>query len=389
MISEWKRVKLLEICEKIGSGATPKGGKEAYCSHGISLIRSQNVLDFSFSKDGLAFINNEQAQKLNNVEVRAGDVLLNITGDSVARACMVDTDFLPARVNQHVAIIRGKSGLISSSYILYFLQQQKPYLLQLASAGATRNALTKGMIEQLELKLPPLAEQQRIVSVLDAIQTKIQINSKINDNLQQQAAALFANYYERADKEVYFTDIVQILGGGTPKIGESAYWNGTVPFFTPKDVGSPYTLSTEKTITEDGLAHCNSRLYPVNTVFVTARGTVGKVGMAGVPMAMNQSCYALVGRDVHQLLVYFYTLKGVDRLKHKASGAVFDAITTRDFETESIFKLSDDASNAFLTVATPIYQSILANTIENQRLAMLRDTLLPSLISGEIKDFQR
>lgn len=205
-----------------------------------------------------------------------------------------------------------------------------------------------------------------------------------NDNLEQQAAALFFNFYDRADTEVGFTEIVQILGGGTPKTGETSYWNGNIPFFTPKDVGTPYTLTTEKAITEDGLAHCNSRLYPINTVFVTARGTVGKVGLPGVPMAMNQSCYALVGKDTHQLLVYFYTLKAVDRLKHKASGAVFDAITTRDFESESIMQLSDADAMAFLDVAEPMYQNILSNSIENLRLATLRDALLPKLMSGEI-----
>lgn len=208
--------------------------------------------------------------------------------------------------------------------------------------------------------------------------------SAINDNLQQQAAALFANFYDQAETEVGFTEMIQILGGGTPKTGESSYWNGDIPFFTPKDVGFPYTLTTEKTITEEGLAHCNSRLYPINTVFVTARGTVGKVGLPGVPMAMNQSCYALVGKDTHQLLVYFYTLKAVDRLKHKASGAVFDAITTRDFEPENIMKLSDDDTKAFLDVAEPIYQAVLNNSIENLRLSELRDSLLPKLMNGEI-----
>lgn len=106
--------------------------------------------------------------------------------------------------------------------------------------------------------------------------------------------------------------------------------------------------------------------------------------MPGVPMAMNQSCYALVSKNIHQLLVYFYTLKVVESLKHKASGAVFDAITTRDFEMEKIFTLSKDSSDAFLAVADPIYQSILINTIENQRLAALRDTLLPKLMFGEL-----
>lgn len=176
-------VKLAEVCEKIGSGATPRGGKEAYCDEGISLVRSQNVLDFNFSKEGLAFINDEQAKKLSNVEVHSGDVLLNITGDSVARACLMDDDYLPARVNQHVAIIRGNSHKIMNGYVLYYLQWRKEYLLQLASAGATRNALTKAMIEQLELDLPPLDSQQQIVAILDSLQSKIQLNQKTNDNL--------------------------------------------------------------------------------------------------------------------------------------------------------------------------------------------------------------
>ena len=195
---------------------------------------------------------------------------------------------------------------------------------------------------------------------------------------------MFEKHYARANNEVLFTDIIQILGGGTPKTGEPSFWNGVIPFFTPKDVGSPYTLITEKTITENGLSHCNSQLYPINTVFVTARGTVGKVSLSGVPMAMNQSCYALVGKGESQLLVYFYTLMAVDRLKHKASGAVFDAITTRDFASEKIRKLSDSDTQSFLAVAKPIFKAILSNTLENQRLAELRDTLLPKLMSGEI-----
>lgn len=377
-------VKLADICQKIGSGATPRGGKEAYRAEGIALVRSQNVLDFSFSSDGLAYINDEQADKLRNVELQSGDVLLNITGDSVARACLMDDDYLPGRVNQHVAIIRVDESKAVNSYLLYYLQWRKSHLLQLASAGATRNALTKGMIEQLEIDLPSLDEQRKVVGILGSIQNKIKLNHEINDNLEQQAAALFSSLYNRSNTEVRYTDLIQILGGGTPKTGETTYWNGNIAFFTPKDVGTPYTFITEKTITEEGLSHCNSRLYPVNTVFVTARGTVGKVGLSGVPMAMNQSCYALVGKETHQLLVYFYTLKAVDRLKHKASGAVFDAITTRDFDSEQIMKLSDDDAKAFLCVAEPMFQEILNNSIENLRLSTLRDFLLPKLMSGEI-----
>ena len=174
---------LKDVCIKIGSGATPRGGKEAYKETGISLIRSQNVLDYSFSTDGLAYIDDVQARQLENVTVQKDDVLLNITGDSVARACIVNNQYLPARVNQHVAIVRGNSEKVLQSYILYFLQMKKSELLQIASGGATRNALTKAMIEGLEINVPSLDMQHKIVAALDAIQAKISINQKINDNL--------------------------------------------------------------------------------------------------------------------------------------------------------------------------------------------------------------
>ena len=283
-------------------------------------------------------------------------------------------------------VFRAKAGISDEDYLYYLicspLVRDAAIKSMVGSSGRQRVQID--VVQNLEIDLPSITEQRKIGALLRFLDDKCQLNNKINDNLQQQAAALFANFYDQAETEVGFTEMIQILGGGTPKTGESSYWNGDIPFFTPKDVGFPYTLTTEKTITEEGLAHCNSRLYPINTVFVTARGTVGKVGLPGVPMAMNQSCYALVGKDTHQLLVYFYTLKVVDRLKHKASGAVFDAVTTRDFDAENIMKLSDDDTKAFLDVAEPFYQTVLNNSIENLRLAELRDSLLPKLMNGEI-----
>jgi type I restriction enzyme S subunit len=211
--------KFKDICTKIGSGATPKGGKEAYCEDGISLIRSQNVLDFVFSAGGLAYINELQAEKLKNVIVEEDDVLLNITGDSVARACIVDKKYLPARVNQHVCIIRADSTKAIPSYLLYYLQLNKEYLLQLASGGATRNALTKDMINNLELELPTIEEQQKIVAVLDDIQKKIDFNNAINENLQAQVMALFhAMFISSEDRLSWesgtFSDLIESTLGG-------------------------------------------------------------------------------------------------------------------------------------------------------------------------------
>ena len=377
---------------KLGDVATVKGGKRlpkgtnlitTPNSHPYIRVRDLNNQSTLELNDDFEYVDDETQKSISRYIVEAGDIVLSIVG-TIGLVAIIGESLHKANLTENCVKLTQLDG-VDRDYLYYFLKSGLGQAeIAKGTVGAVQAKLPIKNIQNIDVILPDIETQKRISSILRSIDDKISTNQKINDNLQQQVAALFSKFYNQAETEVGFTEIIQILGGGTPKTGESTYWNGNVPFFTPKDVGSPYTLTTEKTITEEGLAHCNSRLYPVNTVFVTARGTVGKVGLPGVPMAMNQSCYALVGKDTHQLLVYFYTLKAVDRLKHKASGAVFDAITTRDFESEIIMKLSDDDTKDFLNVAEPIYQAVLSNSIENLRLASLRDSLLPKLMTGEI-----
>lgn len=180
--------------------------------------------------------------------------------------------------------------------------------------------------------------------------------------------------------------MVEILSGGTPKTKNAEYWqDGKVPFFAPGDVtGSIYTLVTEKHITELGLANCNSAQYPIDTVFLTARGTVGKVAMAGRPMAMNQSCFAFVGINVPQTVVYQVIKGAVRSLKAKANGATFAAINTRDLKVEEVLLPSSTSMSVYNDWALPIHEIMRTNEEESLRLAALRDALLPKLMSGEI-----
>jgi type I restriction enzyme S subunit len=147
-------VTLKDLTTKIGSGATPRGGREVYVEEGAALIRSQNVYDSQFVWDGLARITDDAARQLANVEVKAGDVLLNITGASILRTCVVPPDVLPARVNQHVAIIRAKAGVSPHYLHLHLLQPDtKTYLLGL-NAGGSREAVTKAHIESVPVLDP-------------------------------------------------------------------------------------------------------------------------------------------------------------------------------------------------------------------------------------------
>src|SRR5690606_4298165 len=172
----WEENTLKELTTKIGSGATPRGGQASYKAEGISLVRSMNVHDSKFREKNLAFIDEQQAKELNNVTLQENDVLLNITGASIARCCVIPKEYLPARVNQHVSIIRAKKELLDARF-LNLLLTSKPYkdkLLFTGEQGATRQAITKAQIEAFRISIPKLKKQQTIVRQLDALRAETQ-----------------------------------------------------------------------------------------------------------------------------------------------------------------------------------------------------------------------
>lgn len=190
-------LRLGTVCVKIGSGATPRGGSDVYLPEGVALIRSQNVYNDGLRLDGLAFINDEHAAQLSGVEVKVDDVLLNITGDSVARACLAPPEILPARVNQHVAIIRPDTKLLDPRYLHYHLISplKQAEMLAIAGGGATRNALTKGMIEEFEVPAPSITEQRTIANVLGSLDAKIKQNRRTSQVLERLARAIFRAWF--------------------------------------------------------------------------------------------------------------------------------------------------------------------------------------------------
>ena len=190
----WNIDVLKDICTKIGSGSTPRGGKESYIDEGISLIRSMNVHNAYFEYKDLAHITLDQAEKLNNVVVEYDDLLFNITGASVARCCVVPSDVLPARVNQHVCILRCREKI--NPIFLQGLLVNENYqgkLLQIAKSGATREAINKQQLESLEIMIPPLELQNQFASFVEEIdksrsriQKSLEASQELFDSLMQE-----------------------------------------------------------------------------------------------------------------------------------------------------------------------------------------------------------
>jgi type I restriction enzyme S subunit len=183
----WEVVALRNVTTKIGSGATPRGGKDAYKAEGIHLIRSLNIYDYSFEFDDLAFIDEQQAAELDNVTVEENDILLNITGASVARCALVPSYLLPARVNQHVAIVRADPAKASPFYVLDAINsdQRKQQLLALAQGGATREALTKDTISNFEIILPPRSLMPRYDAIAGGIHRQREVLLRQIQNLRR------------------------------------------------------------------------------------------------------------------------------------------------------------------------------------------------------------
>ncbi|MBT4361364.1 MAG: hypothetical protein HOD11_10405 [Candidatus Marinimicrobia bacterium] len=186
----WVESQLGNITTKIGSGATPRGGQASYKETGIPLIRSMNVHDDGFRKKNLAFIDDEQASKLDNVKIEIGDVLLNITGASVARCCIVPETHVPSRVNQHVSIIRLKSDLMRPKYLHYSLISDfnKNLLLGIGEQGATRQAITKAQIQSFRVSYPlELPAQDLMIESLDNLKM---LSQATEVNYRQELLAL-------------------------------------------------------------------------------------------------------------------------------------------------------------------------------------------------------
>ena len=385
---EWKEVRLGDVCSKIGSGATPSGGKEAYKGGDYHLIRSQNVLDFAFSKDGLASINDEQANKLKNVEIIQGDVLLNITGDSVARCCIVPSEILPARVNQHVAIIRPRKEELDKHYLLYYLQHYKRQLLQIASAGATRNAITKAMIENLILPCPKsLDDQRRIASILSSLDRKIELNNKINADLEEMAQAIFKNWFVDFEpfKDGKFVDSEL---GMIPEGWKVGTLGELCNFKRGKNLLTKNAIDEGVPVVAGGLEpSCYHNVANTGAPVITVSGSGANAGfmrMYHVPVWASDCSFIDISCE-NFYFVYCFLKVNSKLLKHAQTGAVQPHVKPSDIHDFELVIPDKESIYDFQDKVKPFFDKIASIQKENSRLSLLRDTLLPRLMSGEME----
>ena len=357
-----------------------------------------------------------------------GDVLMLVRGMTLHHDVPVGVAMRPMTFNQDVKGIRGRNGA-DSRFIAYWLLAHKESLLAAvdqASHGTGR--LQTDLLLSMQLRLPPQEEQRSIVAVVAALDDKIEQNRQTVQVLERLARAVFRAWFvdfepvkAKAAGATAFPSMPQpvfdalpmrfvdsdigpvpegwevkalssfctLVSGGTPKRSEAAYWDGDVPWYSVKDApghGELWVIGTSERITADGLADSAARVVPKGSTIISARGTVGKLAMAGVPMAFNQSCYGLLpgdGKSFGHLNLLMRSV--VAELQQRTHGSVFDTITRATFDGLLVTGPRDKVVSTFESVVDPLLALLLALVDESSKLAAMRDYLLPKLLSGEVR----
>ena len=293
-------------------------------------------------------------------------------------------------------------------------------------AGSGQPLLNQTILSQIPVAAPSPPAQRSIAHILGTLDDKIELNRRMNETLEASARALFKSWFvdfdpvrakmegrhtglpqeiadlfpdRLVDSELgeipegwevgVFADAIKLMSGGTPRTSVADYWSGSIPWYTPKDApdqSDVFVLDTQRRITQAGVDNSATTVLPVRTTVISARGTVGRLACLGRPMAMNQTCYGIRGASGYrEFFTYWLVRRTIDQLRGQTHGTIFDTITRQTFNFINLTFPPLTVAEAFERSVIPIMERILHNSHEIRTLAALRDTLLPKLISGEIR----
>ena len=419
-------MKLIDIIEVFiaGDWGEETYSKETPCA--VTCVRGADIIpisEYDFSAIPVRYIN-QQAYARKCLQV--GDIIIEKSGgsptQSTGRVSLVSQELLDHAgaviCSNFCTAFRVKKGWIPL-YVYYYLQ----FIYNLGAffnfegkTSGIKNLQLDAAFAAIPIEDISESIQNNIVAILQGLERKIAINRQINQNLEAMAKQLYDYWFvqfdfpneegkpykssggemvwnEKLKREIpkgwqasNVCSIADILSGGTPSKQEPTFWNnGTIPFFGPTDYsGSIFQIETAENITAKGLSRCASSLFDVGTIIITARGSIGKMVIVGIPMAMNQSCYALKSKNNEFEYLFFLTAQLTECLKAKGSGSTFKSIISSDIEQSTLCIAPQSFITQFGHVVKPIFEKIKDNSFEIAALAKQRNELLPLLMNGQV-----
>jgi restriction endonuclease S subunit len=393
---------------------------------GTPIITVEHLGENRIVHSNLPQVSDEDKSRLSKYVLKAGDIVFSRVG-SVDRRALVQPAEDGWLFSGRCLRVRPNTELLDAQWLSYFfgLPAFKDYIRGIA-VGATMPSINTKILSEVPVYFPAIETQRAAGSMLARIDDRIALLRETNATLEAIAQALFKSWFVDFDpvrarmegrapegmdeataalfpdgfedsalgavprgwRVCSFTDAVNVIGGGTPKTSIPEYWGGDIPWFSVVDAPSgtdTFVVDTEKHITEAGLKNCSTKLLPAGTTIISARGTVGRLALVGRCMAMNQSCYGLRSKAGDAYFTYFTTCRLVDSLKQRSHGSVFDTITRETLASVSVVHPAEEVIDTFEVLIAPVMERIKQNLMQAQTLATLRDTLLPRLISGQLR----
>lgn len=396
--SEWRKCKLGDLinegCADLQTGpfGTMLNASE-YKMAGIPVIAVQDIGNNKLTHERLVFIDEATAERLQKYKVQTGDIIFGRKGavDRRARINAIENGWIQG---SDCIRLRFNAEKADSKFISYQFGSNtyREWMLQ-NSTGATMPSLNQEVLRLLPITLPSLPEQEAIAAVLGSLDDKIDLLHRQNKTLEAMAETLFRQWFveetEQDLEEKSLLELIELVGGGTPKTTASEYWNGDIPWLSGGDISSAhkgFVLASEKTITKTGLDNSSAKLLPKFATVISARGTVGKYCLVANNMAFSQSNYGILPK-INDCFFFTYLLVNhvVEELQSAAYGSVFDTITTATFRDARFATPPAAKVFEFEKSIAGYFNKKLLNQTQIRTLETLRDTLLPKLMSGEVR----
>lgn len=409
---EWKHYKMDELIEEISMG--PFGSdvkKEFYVDNGVPILNGSNLQGFKLQEDSFGYLTKEKADSLKKCNAHRGDIIVTHRG-TLGQIVYVPVDSKYDRyvISQSQFRFRCKADLVDVQYLVYYFHTREGQYKILANAsqvGVPALARATSTFRLIDIKLPPLDDQRRIASILSSLDRKIELNNKINADLEEMAQAIFKNWFvdfepfkdgKFVDSELGMIpegwkvgclgDMGAVVCGKTPSKSNSNYYGGDIPFIKIPDMhGNVFVENSEDRLTEEGSLSQIKKLIPPYSLMVSCIATVGLVSINTKPSHTNQQINTVIPHNKSALFYLYQHIKNNEEfLKNMGRGGTTTLnVNTKSFSNIRLLIPSEIALEQFHGIVGGLFKKIEQNLHESRTLSLLRDTLLPRLMSGELE----
>lgn len=408
---EWKEVRLGNVCEiygRIGFRGYTTNDLVDTPKEGAISLSPKNIINGELNLEQCTYIKWDKYYESPEIMINPNEIVITKTGSSVGRTTFVRRVVHPMTLNPQLVVLKNISE--NAEFLSYYIKSALfQSVLKSIVVGSAIPTLSQKNLANLMINVPKeFEDQRRIASILSSLDRKIELNNKINADLEEMAQAIFKNWFVDFEpfKDGKFVDselgmipegwkvgrldeIADVVGGSTPSKAKPEYYTQKgIAWLTPKDLSNHpavYTSKGEIDITEEGYNSTSTKLMPKGTILFTSRAPIGYISIAQNDICTNQGFKSLVPKKAGTCFLYCFLKYVTPEIENKSTGSTFKEASGALMKSLQVIMPDQKVFEEFEEIVSPLFARIESLEKENSRLSLLRDTLLPRLMSGELE----